>query len=285
MVFGDVMKQVFLFLFALLCGAQVCAQSAVWKVSKGNNKIYLAGSLHVLREQDLPFPQEFERAFERSDAVVFEANLSHAGGVSSLSYMRYMALPPGKTLKTELNSKVYAHLARKSAELGMPIQALSRVKPCMAAMMLASGQMSKMGFSMQGADFHYFFRARRDNKRRYFLESVESQFKLFDGMNQNECVEQLLNDWDDLVQLPELVAEWKTGQTGLVEHMVKEMKVYPAIYNAMLKKRNRAWLPRLERFLNTAPTEFVIVGYAHLVGEDGLLRLLKKKGYKVERFQ
>jgi uncharacterized protein YbaP (TraB family) len=279
------MKRVFLFLFALLCGAQTWAQSPIWKISKGTNKIYLAGSIHVLREQDLPFPSEFERAFEKSDAVVFEANLGHAGGVSSLAYMRYMALPPGKTLKTELNNKVYARLARKSAEVGMSMKVLSRVKPCMAAMMLASGQMNKMGFSIQGVDFYYFSRARRADKRRYFLESVESQFKLFDGMNQNECVEQSLNDWDDLARLPELVEEWKTGQTRLVERMVKEMKAYPAIYNAMLKKRNHAWLPRIERYLTTAPTEFVIVGYAHLVGDDGLLRLLKKKGYKVERFQ
>jgi uncharacterized protein YbaP (TraB family) len=279
------MKKVFLFLFALLCAAQVCAQSAVWKISKGSNKIYLGGSVHVLREQDLPFPKEFERAFEKSDAVAFEANLEHAGGLSALSYMRYMTLPPGKTLETELNRKVYARLARKSDELGMPIKTLARVKPCMAVMMLAAGQMNKIGFSVQGADFYYFSRAVQANKRRFFLESIESQFRLFDGINQNECVEQTLNEWDEIGQLSELVEEWKAGRTTRVERMLKEMKAYPAVYNAMIKKRNRAWLPKLERYLSTAPTEFVIVGYAHLFGDDGLLRLLKARGYKVVRFQ
>ena len=51
----------------------------------------------------------------------------------------------------------------------------------------------------------------------------------------------------------------------------------------LLVERNRNWLPKLESFFARRGRTFVVVGAAHLVGPDGLLAMLKSKGYSVEQ--
>ena len=42
------------------------------------------------------------------------------------------------------------------------------------------------------------------------------------------------------------------------------------------------WIPHFEDYLKTPQVEFVIVGAAHLYGQDGVLQLMKDRGYKVQ---
>jgi uncharacterized protein YbaP (TraB family) len=57
----------------------------------------------------------------------------------------------------------------------------------------------------------------------------------------------------------------------------------PDLYDSLLRQRNLKWIPQIERMLRDADKEFVLVGAAHLVGEDGLLQLLQAKGYGVRQ--
>ena len=50
----------------------------------------------------------------------------------------------------------------------------------------------------------------------------------------------------------------------------------------MLVARNHRWLEHFERFLETKETELVLVGFGHLVGEDGLIHLLRQRDCIVE---
>ena len=54
-------------------------------------------------------------------------------------------------------------------------------------------------------------------------------------------------------------------------------------YDRLLIERNRTWLPKIEALFARPRPAFVVVGAAHLVGPDGLLQMLKAKGYKVEQ--
>ena len=60
----------------------------------------------------------------------------------------------------------------------------------------------------------------------------------------------------------------------------------PALYDALLKRRNLAWADTLTREMADHPgVELVNVGALHMVGDDGLPALLKARGYLVERVQ
>jgi hypothetical protein len=53
------------------------------------------------------------------------------------------------------------------------------------------------------------------------------------------------------------------------------------VYQRLLVGRNRAWLPKIEALFSRPGHAFVVVGAAHLVGPDGLVAMLKAKGYQL----
>ena len=65
------------------------------------------------------------------------------------------------------------------------------------------------------------------------------------------------------------------------------MKDDPKTIKTLLTDRNKNWLPHIERMFsgngNSSDKEFVLVGVAHLAGNNSVLALLKAKGYRVEK--
>ncbi len=97
-----------------------------------------------------------------------------------------------------------------------------------------------------------------------------------------------LRDLKNISELfDKLLAAWKIGdEQALFKYFVEEMKRdYPVLYKTTLVDRNMNWMPQLEQHLLTTETEFIMVGSAHLVGEDGVIAQLKKLGYEVEKLK
>src|SRR5262249_58827888 len=77
---------------------------------------------------------------------------------------------------------------------------------------------------------------------------------------------------------------WKAGDVPTIEQLVlKDLKAEPQMYDRLLIDRNRTWLPKIEALFSRSKPAFVVVGAAHLVGSDGLLQMLKAKGYQIEQ--
>jgi uncharacterized protein YbaP (TraB family) len=74
----------------------------------------------------------------------------------------------------------------------------------------------------------------------------------------------------------------KKDLNSLLEFMDKsENKMMAAHNDVLLTNRNKNWIPKIEAVAKAKPT-FFGVGAAHLAGENGVIKLLRKKGYKVE---
>lgn len=87
---------------------------------------------------------------------------------------------------------------------------------------------------------------------------------------------------DDGFALP--VEAWRTGdQKSLTDTMALLAQADPAGYDALIVKRNRAWLPAIEKALAEKGATFVTVGATHLIGPDGLIAQLRQSGYAVTR--
>jgi uncharacterized protein len=61
------------------------------------------------------------------------------------------------------------------------------------------------------------------------------------------------------------------------------MKEYPEVYRKVVIDRNRRWLPALIKMMEQGEPALVVVGAAHLIGRDGLIELLKQRGYTIEQ--
>ena len=67
--------------------------------------------------------------------------------------------------------------------------------------------------------------------------------------------------------------------------LFREAEQYPDLMDIFLLNRNKAWIERLDAFLKKGERVMLLVGTGHLTGNQGLIELLKAKGYKVERYK
>jgi uncharacterized protein YbaP (TraB family) len=87
---------------------------------------------------------------------------------------------------------------------------------------------------------------------------------------------------DKMVEI--LVRVWRDGDVAAAEKLfLGSMMEYPEIQEKLLEQRNRNWLPQIEKFIDSGEDTLVVVGAAHLVGKNGVVELLKGRGYKVEQ--
>jgi uncharacterized protein YbaP (TraB family) len=81
-----------------------------------------------------------------------------------------------------------------------------------------------------------------------------------------------------------MINAWKTGDAAALEKMsLSSFDGYRGAYSSLIVERNNNWVPQIEACMAKPQPCFVVVGAAHLIGPDGLLTLLKKKGYKIEQ--
>ena len=265
--------------------------SSVWKISKNDNTVFLGGSIHILREEDFPLPEAFDRAFAASSMLVLEANIDELSSPDALQYlMERMVIPDNKTLQSVLDSETYELLMAKCLEAGIPAENVSRLKPSMVMSVLTVLEFQKWGFVQEGVDSYYFEKAKAAKTPIDFLETVQEQIDMVVTMGdgyENDYVRYSLHDWDaSFKEFLPMLSDWKKGEGAYTESELAVVKnEWPIIYNSLLLDRNTAWVEKIEAYLTTAPVEFVVVGMAHLHGPDGLLRLLELSGCIVEQFK
>ncbi|MEM8868304.1 MAG: TraB/GumN family protein [Verrucomicrobiota bacterium] len=271
------------------CVSPLHSQSSVWKVSHGKQTLYLGGTCHVLRSSDFPLPVEFDKAFAASDTLVFEIDPAAALDPQfGMQLMMRGSYQDGRSLKTVLSEEAYNALAAQGKKSNLPIEVLNGIKPGVAVMMISVQELAKIGVTQEGVDFYYHKQGLADGKAIRSLESPEFQIGLITEMGEgteSEFVLYSLKDLDQMSELfDELIQAWRIGDTDtLRELFVEDMKAYPKLYEDMLARRNRNWIPQIESMLESTEIEFVLVGAGHLVGDDGVITLLEQKGYKIEQ--
>jgi uncharacterized protein YbaP (TraB family) len=198
-------------------------------------------------------------------------------------------LPSATPLAKVVSPATYALVTKRVADLGLPIEPFNLLKPWTVALMLQAVEWQKAGLDpLLGLDKHFYDRAQSDNKSVQGLETTEFQISQFDGMpmdQQERLLAQSLKDIDaEKANMATLMTAWKAGDVPGVERLVlAELKNEPQLYQRLLVDRNRTWLPKIEALFGRSGRSLVVVGAAHLVGPDGVVAMLKSKGYTVEQ--
>lgn len=81
--------------------------------------------------------------------------------------------------------------------------------------------------------------------------------------------------------MDQIVESWSEGRTAGLEVLLKSMREFPDVYKALITERNKNWMPHIESSLQNKETYLIVVGTLHLLGDEGLLALLKAQGYKI----
>ncbi|MEM9006366.1 MAG: TraB/GumN family protein, partial [Cyanobacteria bacterium P01_F01_bin.86] len=262
----------------------------LWEIESPSNTVYLLGSIHMLRETDYPLSRPIQAAFEEAENVVFEIDLGAAQGTNMLAVLE-AANPdiPGESLADALSPETYELAAEAAASVGLPIAGFNRFEPWFFFISLQGLKLAELGFEPDyGVDFHFYNEAQVSEREILALETLEEQLGFFDDLSpqiQADMLEQTILELDLLESsLDAMVAAWKSGDVNSFESLIFEgFADYPEVYEVLLTRRNQNWLEDIESFINQSEDYLVIVGAAHLVGNDSLVNLLQERGYEVEQ--
>ena len=265
-------------------------KSCLFKVTSASSTVYLLGSIHFMREANYPLKETIERAFAASSNAVFEVNMAEMDSPDTQALMLSKSVfTDGNTLEKSLNRATYRSLGEKTGEFGLDVQMLDNFKPWSVAMTLIGLKLNQLGFDpAKGIDRYFYAKALATGKRTFGLETMRYQIGLFDGLSPREqetLVQQTLNDFDTMEsEMGEMLLSWTHGDVGNLENMLlKSFVDYPTLYEKFLVRRNRNWVSQIEVFLGRKTDWFVVIGAGHLLGQDGLVNLLRRKGYAVEQ--
>ncbi|MDR0581810.1 MAG: TraB/GumN family protein [Prevotellaceae bacterium] len=265
------------------------SQTSVWEISKNGKTLYLGGSVHILRNEDFPLPKEYDAAFEKAQLIVFEADIEQISAPEILQTINAKSILPGdQTLQSILDKSTYEQLEAVCTKLSLPIEKLQKIKPAMLLNSLLALQIQQLGFTVQGVDVYYFSKAKEAGKETGFLETLDRQIAILTGLGEgyeNEYVQYSLEELKKTEEdMPILISSWRKGVFDeLLPDMLLSKEKFPTGYHALFTDRNNDWIPKIENYLLGDKVAFVIVGLAHLHGSDGLLELLKNKGYEVKQ--
>jgi len=265
--------------------------ACIWKIESDSNTVYIAGSIHFLKETDYPLDQRFDQCFQDAENVVFEL---HYDSTQTPAFQQYTLMkafyPEGGTFKGSVSDSTYNLVKDKLLELGMPIEKLNAFQPWFIAVTILSLNLQNLGFDPKlGIDQHFFAMAKEAQKNIIGLETAEYQLDLLStlgGDDQEAFVIQTLDQFDEMESgFQDLVDAWKKGDLEKLNELLnKGFEEYPALMQSLLIDRNYNWLDEVIGYTKDNEDYLVIVGAGHLAGDEGLIELLEAQGYSVDRF-
>jgi uncharacterized protein YbaP (TraB family) len=260
--------------------------ACVWKVTGPNGgTLFLGGSVHVLRSVDYPLPGAYNRAFESSSRVVFEADPKDLLGVVK-GVVKASEYPKGDSLKNHVDPRTYDYLRHFFSLLKIPETKFAKFRPWFIKLMLEAPP-PEYSINLGVEDF-ITRRARANSKPISGLESLRESIDLFSNVSDRESEALLLltfiNAGRQNPHGDEMLTAWRRGDAeSLARLMSDSFRDFPTAGEHMLGARNRKWIPKLERFIRSGQTYFVVVGAGHMGGPEGVLALLKTRGYTIEQ--
>jgi uncharacterized protein len=276
---------------SVLTPAQAAARSFLWKVTgKNGGVVYLAGSVHMLTPAHYPLAPAFDAAYKDSDLLVEELDMAELlAPTTQMAFLSKGMLSSDQSLDKLVSPATLALVNKALADLGPAGEMLKKFKPWLLAMTLEQLEMQKAGYDASlGLDKHFYDRAQENNKSVQGLETAEYQISRFEGLTmeqQDHLLAETLKQLEtEKTSITRLLDAWKSGDAPTVEKIVlADLKNDPVLYQRLLVERNRNWLPKIDDLFARKGRAFVVVGAAHIVGPDGLLSMLKGKGYTIEQ--
>ncbi|MCX6156328.1 MAG: TraB/GumN family protein [Candidatus Kapabacteria bacterium] len=260
-----------------------------WKIESSNSTLYLLGSIHFGKKTIYPLDSIIEKSFESSDNLVIEMDVNH---VDKNILMKKSFYNDGSKLNDHISQNVYELIKKKFAVKGIKEPFYEKMMPWLAFIRLQQLDLLKSGFSPEeGIDMHFINNAEKVKKSILSLETLDDQINTFEKVfNQVDSshFEKIINDFESQTNMVDTLFEvWKRGSLEEMTKLALEDSsdsVEKKINSIMLDERNIRMYSKLIEFMTEKHKYFVVLGAAHLCGENGLVNLFSKNNkYKITK--
>ena len=277
----------FTLFISLFLNAQELEKSLLWKISgNGLNKpSYLFGTIHLTCDTSLD--ENTLNALEATEQLYLELDMDDKS--IQMQMMKLMMMKDGAKLSTLLSPedfKILDEFMKKN--LNMSAKLFDSFKPFMISSMLFP---KMLDCKSQSVESELMKITKEQNEEIFGLEKAEDQMKVFDEISYQDQADELLktvkdNLEKDKKEFQEMITIYQNKD---IEGMLKMMsdsdnKITSENQDILLNDRNKKWIPIMVKIMKDKPT-FFGVGAGHLAGEEGVIKLLRKQGYKVEAVQ
>ncbi|MGV3540771.1 MAG: TraB/GumN family protein [Rufibacter sp.] len=271
-----------LFPVTAFCGVpEVSPKSLLWKVSgKGIKTSYLYGTFHLVPKDQFVLPSKVKQKMVKSQTVVFEVDLESPELTRSLSKAMVMQKPLNALMSVQdynmLSQFVHDTLQRS-------MEPFKFIKPGFLGQLLLYPKL--LGYNPESYDLALLKLAHKWHKSIYVLETPQEQVALLDQANLEAQTNQLLNSVKQFDRqrriMKQMLSLYQQENLQGLYNLITSQENEKESQALMLDNRNQKWMTPLVNMMHKSPS-FIAVGAAHLPGEQGLIQLLKNKGYKVE---
>lgn len=267
------------------------ARGFMWEVENIGNTVYLVGSMHIADDSFYPLRSEIEEAFVEADYLGVEIDVSKAANEEQQKLIMNMGMyQDGTTLKDHVSKETYAKVEGILKRNGMESNALDTFKPWVVDTTMSSLKSVAAGYeAAAGIDLYFIQKAVERKVPVLELESYESQLGMFDGFSdklQEKNLNATLDNFDTLDDnINQMADMWKSGDDQQLLELTNSIGSDPEYNKAMLVDRNIGMADKIDGYLKSDKKEeyFIVVGAAHYLGKDGVIQLLRDKGYTVVR--
>ena len=260
----------------------------MWLAEGASNRVYVLGSIHLLREQDHPLPRAIGDAYADADTLYMELDMDDLDPLLvQATINRLGMLEEGTSLRELMGDERYAEAATLAAAIEVPLEMLERTEPWYAAITVEQLVLGRLGFNAAyGVEMQLLQRAAVDGKEILGFETVEQQLGYLDGLSleaQRALLMQTLTESAAIGEImDDLILAWRSGDIDYLERtLLDDVSGYPELYDAIVADRNRLWVDTIDALLDDSEDYLVVVGALHLVGEDGVPRLLEQRGVRI----
>lgn len=266
------------------------AAPALWEARDDDSVIWLFGSISALPE-DLKwrtplFDSVQAKAGKIALAADFGAEATTAAGAESMARGIYT---DGTLLTDRLDDETEQQLRGAADAVGIPSGIAVTMRPWFAARALYIGTQVAYGLGYYSLESQLQPTLPAD--RLVFLDLDTDSMQLMDDVSEDEQLDMLTSTLQQLGSIPtiavRLTSNWAAGTPEDVEQafVMESSGFSAAIVERVVKPGNLRLATKIEAMLVDNQENLIVLDTANLIGDGGVLDLLEKAGYAIERVQ
>jgi uncharacterized protein len=261
------------------------ANTLLWKISgNGLDKpSYLFGTMHILCEDDAALSVNLKKAIKDCNHIYFEIDLDNM--MEILGTMKYLRMNDGKKLSELLSPEEYSRVEAyfKTNPAPIPLSMMTRFKPYFISSMIGEQMMTCE--KKNGMEEQIMKESKQYDKEIKGLETIEFQASIFDSIPYDKQAKDLVQYIDSIDSYKNVMVEMvdvyrKQDLEKMDDLMHKSDPGMEEYMDLLLYNRNRHWVQQMPDIMKEKTILFA-VGAGHLPGDQGVINLLRKKGFTV----
>jgi uncharacterized protein YbaP (TraB family) len=279
---------------ALLAVTRASALPAVWVVETPTSKVYLFGTVHVLKPGMSWHTAVIDAAIAESQDLWIEvADADDVGAM--LPSLRQLGFDPAHPLSTKISQADVAALDQRAKELGLPGESrFEPMQPWLVLVALETIPALHAGYSpTSGADFNVKSIFTDAHKPVHGFETIDQQMRFLADVPEDQQVGNLHKFLTSIGSaststkvIDNIITTWYGGDVDrIASYADAYAKLDPTFADTILIQRNANWAKQIADILKQPGVSFIAVGALHLAGTQSVLADLEKLGYHARRIQ